>query len=67
MNRFIRAGIALAVALMLVIGASGLRAEHDAATPAQGLKPLMLSDHFVAFQLVESLSFGHLHQPTGGI
>ncbi len=37
MNRFIRAGIALAVPLMLVIGASGLRAEHDAATPAQGI------------------------------
>ncbi len=37
MNRFFRLGLALAVSLMLIIGASGLRAEHDAASPAQGI------------------------------
>ncbi len=35
MNRIFRLGLVLAVPLFLVIAASGLRAEHDAATPAQ--------------------------------
>ena len=35
MNRIFRLGLVLAVPLMLVIGASGLRAEHAATSPAQ--------------------------------
>ena len=35
MNRIFRLGLVLAVPLFLAFGAAGLRAEHDAATPAQ--------------------------------
>ena len=41
-------GVALAIPLMLVIGASGLRAEHDAATPAQQILEETIHNYLLA-------------------
>ena len=66
MNRLIRAGIALAVPLMLVIGASGLRAEHDATTPAQEVLEETIHNYLLAHPdvIIEVLDILRAEQAT---
>ena len=48
MNRLIRAGLVLTIPLMLVIGASDLRAEHDATNPAQAVLEQSIHKYLLA-------------------
>lgn len=47
MKRLFRLGLVLAVPLVLVLAASGLRAEHDAATPSQKILEESIHDYLL--------------------
>ncbi len=47
MHRIFRLGLVLAIPLMLAVGASGLRAEHDAATPSQVILEQSIHDYLL--------------------
>ncbi len=66
MKMIVRMGLVLAVSLMLVIGATGLRAEHDAASPAQEVLEETIHNYLLAHPdvIIEVLDILRARQAT---